>query len=86
MYFSLQLQVLFEFELKLKEYSHTKIENKRQFMTHKKEEHLHSVSECFEIENGWCRFDDTNCWFKHQKKTLCVACGLREIFNEIKAG
>jgi hypothetical protein len=39
-------------------------------MIHKKEEHLHSVSDCFENENGWCRFGDNNCWFKHEKKTL----------------
>ena len=39
-------------------------------MVHKKKEHEDSVSECFENENGWCRFGDQNCWFKHQKKIL----------------
>ena len=29
------------------------------------QEHKNIVSECFENENGWCRFGDKNCWFIH---------------------
>ena len=32
------------------------------------QEHKNIVSECFENENGWCRFGDKNCWFIHEKK------------------
>ena len=45
-------------------------DSKKEFMIHRKKEHKESVSECFEYENGWCRFGDQNCWFKHQKKIL----------------
>ena len=37
-------------------------------MIHRKREHGNIVSECFENENGWCRFGDKNCWFMHEKK------------------
>ena len=54
---------------KLKEYNCGfcgKIFNsKKEFMIHRKREHGNIVSECFENENGWCRFGDKNCWFIH---------------------
>ena len=45
-------------------------ENKNECMMHRKKEHVKSVSECFENENGWCRFGDKKCWFRHEMKIL----------------
>ena len=38
-------------------------------MIHRKKEHVQSVSECFENENGCCRFGDNNCWLRQEKKS-----------------
>ena len=45
-------------------------EKKNECMIHRKKEHVKSVSECFENENGGCRFGDEKCWFRHERKIL----------------
>ena len=45
-------------------------ESKNECMIHRKKEHVKSVSECFENENGKCRFGDEKCWFRHERKIL----------------
>jgi hypothetical protein len=42
---------------------------KKDFMIHRKTKHVNSVSECFKNENGWCRFGEKNCWFRHEKES-----------------
>ena len=39
--------------------------DKKEFMKHRKSDHLNNVSECKDNENGWCRFSGKECWFKH---------------------
>ena len=43
--------------------------SKRDFMEHRKIEHLDKVSECKEKKNGWCRFVNEECWFKHNDES-----------------
>ena len=43
---------------------------KKEFMQHRKNDHTEFVSECKQNENGWCRFDWQDCWFKHDKETM----------------
>ena len=43
-------------------------ENKKDFMIHRKTEHVNSVSECFKNKNK-CRFGEKNCWFRHEKES-----------------
>ena len=38
-------------------------------MEHRKIEHVNYISECRENKNGWCRFSDKECWFKHSDIT-----------------
>lgn len=42
-----------------------KFSDKKDFMKHRKMEHIEKVKECKDNENGWCRFSGKECWFKH---------------------
>jgi hypothetical protein len=41
---------------------------KKEFMQHRKNQHISYVSECRENENGCCRLSGQDCWFKHSDK------------------
>jgi hypothetical protein len=41
---------------------------KKEFMQHRKNQHISYVSECRENQNGCCRLSGQDCWFKHSDK------------------
>ena len=45
-----------------------RFDNKKEFMHHRKNEHIKYVSECRENEYGCCSFSGQDCWFKHSEK------------------
>ena len=44
--------------------------DKKEFMKHRKAEHLNYVSECKDNENGWFRFSGKEFWFRMEM--LCL--------------
>ena len=46
----------------------TFIKTKKEFMQHRKNQHISYVSEFRENENGCCRLSGQDCWFKHSDK------------------
>ena len=39
---------------------------KLDFMKHRKSNHPETISECINEKNGFCRFQDDECWFRHE--------------------
>ena len=39
-------------------------------MFHRKAEHFQVVKQCRNYENGYCSYNDTECWYKHNDNSF----------------